>query len=1253
MSKVEWTKEQKQVIDARHCNLLVAAAAGSGKTAVLVERIIQMIIDKKAPVDIDRLLVVTFTNAAASEMRERIADALSKEISKGENYARLQRQLTLLNKASITTIHSFCLNLIRNNFHKINLDPGFRVADETEVLLLKNETMEEVFEENYDNNEEFQKLVDVYGSNRDDSKLMDLVLRIYEFSISSPNPSEWLYNSLENLNPTNIKTIEDLNFINILKDNLRINLQGICAQYDEIYNMSMTEAELEKYSAFILEEGEQIKFLNEKLQNGEFSDFMELLQGLTFQRMPTIKKLENVELKEQIKGIRDDLKKEITKLKENYSHLTIETIIEGYEKMYPVLKILCSTVMEFSQKFSMKKRRKGIIDFNDFEHFAIDLLVAKNEDGSFKKDENGEYIPTAVALDMREKYSEILIDEYQDSNFTQELILNMVSTVKEGKANIFMVGDIKQSIYRFRQAKPELFLHKYNTYSDEESADYRRIMLFKNFRSRQQVIDGVNFIFKAIMSEKVGELNYDDKEALYLGADFPNLDEGENGVLADNIDMELVDLEEVLLEEEKNGVQGENAELEEEKEEEITAIALEARLVAKKIQQMMENTLKPCVVYDKTMKSYRKVTYRDVVILLRSTANRADTFVKELKEQNIPCYADVSTGYFDTTEIKTMLSLLEVIDNPRQDIPLLCVMRCVTMGNFTAEELIDVKINTSFGNIYSRCIEYRDKFIHDEDEELKTSLAKKLHVFIERLQQWRKKSLYMPTDELIWYLYTDTGYYGFVGALPNGVQRQANLKVLFQRAKEYENTSYKGLFNFINFINKLKSNSGDMGSAKILGENENVVRIMSIHKSKGLEFPVVFLCSIQKKFNLMDLNSNMLLDYDLGFGPDLVDTDLRITYPLPVKKAVREKILMDTLSEEMRILYVALTRAREKLILVGSVKSPEKYVEKIYNNTFHKNGKVLEYSIMKSRSYLEWILYAMGKGKKNDEPCNIDINYWSLEDLKNIEEENLTDRGEVLREALKEYMEGGIDESLYDIIDERLTYKTITNCEKVPTVVTVSEIKHRYNSFYHEDDDTVANNGKSALDLKRLPKFLQGERALTPAERGTATHAVMQYVDLSNVYDEKSIKDQIQKMISRELITEEEGNGADTSAIYKFFQSELGKEMISSFPRVYREKEFHIPIDAGELVSDECKHCLQGKKVLLQGIIDCYFITKENKVVLLDYKTDYIKNGEEEKFLDKYRLQLHYYERAVEKLTGRKVDEKFVYSFYLNKTFKY
>ena len=803
-----------------------------------------------------------------------------------------------------------------------------------------------------------------------------------------------------------------------------------------------------------------------------------------------------------------------------------------------------------------------------------------------------------------------------------------------------MVGDVKQSIYRFRQAKPELFLEKYNTYSKEQGKNVK-IQLYKNFRSRDEVIKGVNYIFKEIMSRVVGELEYTDEEALNLGASYKDA-EDDNYVVGGKIELNILDKsteveEEILIEE----------------EEDLGAINLEARIVANRIKELLSNKDgKVFKVLDKVTGEYRPVTYKDIVILLRATKNWSEVFLDELGAEGIPVYADTGSGYFESIEIRTIMSLLKVIDNPMQDIPLIAVLRSPIMS-FSAEDLTNIRLVDKDKYFYENIIS-----ISNEEFDCEKELIEKCNIFLERLNVWRKKSIYTPIDEFIWYLYTDTAYYGYVGAMPNGVLRQANLRILFQRAKQYEQTSFKGLFNFINFINKLRKSSGDMGSAKVLGENEDVVRIMSIHKSKGLEFPVVFVCGSGKQFNLMDLNNNILYHEELGFGPELVDLDKRVSYPTLPKEAIKQRIRLETLSEEVRILYVAFTRAKEKLIITGAVNGLEKWITKCCNAAALDRDIILPSEVLKGKSYLDWIGMAICKHRDgeslrelvgaNDISIKDDLSTWSVKtwtksdlivdkknsDVDEINEENL----------LINFDCSSVDKEIERRLDFRYKFREST---LIKSNFSVSELKKK-NFEQVPVIDTEELFKEDICNIK--PKFLQEERGLTAAEKGTAMHFVMQKVDLSRVSTIEEIKVQLKELVDRELLSKEEYKVISPYKVKKFFISKLGERMLSAHNRgdiVYRELPFYTEIDVHRIDPDLPKD-VEGDKVRLQGVIDSFFY-EDNEVILLDYKTDYVEQGNEEELINKYRMQIQYYKEALEKITKTKIKECYLYSFYLEK----
>lgn len=822
MGEVKWTKEQQDAIYEKGSNILVAAAAGSGKTAVLVERIIHKIIQDK--IDIDKLLVVTFTNSAAAEMRERVLNAIYQKLEENPEDENLQRQITLLNKASICTIDSFCLEVVRSHFYELeNVSPNFRIADTTEIELLKQEVIEDIFEKKYETEDaDFIKLINVYTSYRDDTPLKDLVLKIHSYIQSNPFPQKWLEEKIEMFHLGD-KIEEDFSktpWGQILLEEIKEELEDDISMLEKVEEELSYDLELEKFYQTIRSDREQLEAIKNSLSS--WDKMYEIVQQFKFVTWPRQKS--ESEVKERAKEIRDEVKKKLAKVLDKIMVCDSQEANQDIQDMYGILLRLQNLILTFENEFSRRKREKNIVDFSDVEHFALTILLNAKE----------------VASKYQNKFEEIAIDEYQDSNLVQEYILTSIAR----NNNIFMVGDVKQSIYKFRQAMPELFLKKYETYEKKEnrkSEEDLKIQLFKNFRSKQNILQFTNLIFEDIMSQDLGDINYDQEEFLNLGANYPESNQNEK------IEIHLIDP--VTPEE---GEELENINEEEEEEEKIEDVELEAKFVANQLQKLVEDKFQ---VWDKKQETYRDIQYRDMVILLRSTSKVAPVYEQELLNLQIPVFSDSSQEYLDSIEIQTIMSLLKIIDNPIQDIPLVTVMRS-HIGKFTDNELITIRLTDQQDNFYT-CLQKAKLSVEK-------SFKEKIDTFLAMLQHWRKEQEYLALDELIWKIYSDTGYYHYVGLMPNGKMRQANLRMLFERAKQYETASFKGLYHFIHFIEKLKLSSGDMGAAKIIGENDNVVRIMSIHKSKGLEFPVVFLASTGKQFNLMDLNQNLLLHQELG-----------------------------------------------------------------------------------------------------------------------------------------------------------------------------------------------------------------------------------------------------------------------------------------------------------------------------------------------------------------------------------------------------
>ncbi|ENY8308918.1 TPA: helicase-exonuclease AddAB subunit AddA [Clostridioides difficile] len=1267
MSSPKWTKEQLEVIESRECNLLVAAAAGSGKTAVLVERIIQMITSRENPIDIDKLLVVTFTNAAASEMRERIGDAIGKALDENPENKHLQNQLVLLNKSSITTIHSFCLDVIKSNFHRINLDPNFRIGDQTECAILKQEAIEEVFEDLYEERDEgFLNLVESYAERGGDKEVQDIILGIYSFAMASPEPKKWLIDSAERFNIDENFDFSQSIWARAILDTVKIEINGLCLNMERALKEVESIEELETFAEKLSVEYKKIADISQAC-NKSWDEAYKKMASMSFENyVKGVKRISKdapsyiKESKEKAKTIRDKTKKSLESIVSATFNKDNDSIREEIKYLYNIVKPISSVVLRFEEEYSNKKREKGIIDFNDIEHFALNILT--------DVDEKGNIVPSDIAVGYRNKFYEIFIDEYQDSNLVQEVLLKAVANTET--PNRFMVGDVKQSIYRFRQAKPELFLQKYNNYNDKKGSSHRKIMLYKNFRSREEVVDAVNYIFENIMNENIGEIEYTEKERLNLGANF-NVDTDEKSIIGGATEIHLIQkdnkLDDDIINDKDDRINNKEDEIEE--EEKLDNIQLEARMVGNIIKDLMKvnEDGKIQKVYDKGIDGYRPVEFRDIVILLRATSAWAPVFADELMNMDIPTYADVGVGYFDTIEIKTILSLLQIIDNPMQDIPLISVLKSPIFG-FTPEDLIDIRVQSKdkiFYEVLKSTAEY-DGFTDSQNENESEFIPSeecinKSKDFLTKLKEFKEKSMYMSTDEFIWYLYTKTGYYAYVGALPGGSQRQANLKVLFERAKQFEETSLKGIFNFVNFIEKLKKSSSDMGSAKTLGENANVVRIMSIHKSKGLEFPVVICSAMGKNFNTQDFKKSILYHHNLGYGPQFVDYERRISFPSIAKEALKSKINIENLSEEMRVLYVAFTRAKEKLIITGSTRNIQDSIKR-WSNGIESLDTISQYEILKGKNFLDWIMPCVLRHRDLsnlleevglDAVFNVEHNskwygkLWNKNDI--LVEKKSDEEKESIEEILEKIDVDSPDSDYYSEIEEKLNYiYPYEFSTRKPATISVTEIKKIQNNYEEELINTIF---EQKVILKK-PLFIQNEEErekISGTERGTIVHLVMEVLDLKNVSSVNDIKSQIRGFVSKGIITEKQASIVNPYKIYKFFASNIGKRMLNA-EIINREKSIYAQVNMKDiyiyekLINNDDKKLYDNESVMLRGIVDAYF-EEDNQIVLVDYKTDFVNEENINQIIEKYKKQLDLYADIIETLTGKSVKEKCIYLF--------
>lgn len=1121
-------------------------------------------------------------------MREKILEAIYKKIEENTEDENLQKQIILLNKASISTIHSFCLDVIKNNFYEIDVSANTRIADDSEILLLQQEVIDDLFEEKYEEEDSnFIKLIKTYTKYNQDEVLKDLILRVYSYIQASPFPEEWLEEQIEKLNIEDGTNFSDTVWGKIITENANQILEDSILKLQNIRTKMTRFPELDKFTAKIEDDIDKYTYIQNNLSDWDTA--VEAINTLKNATWIKDQKITN-DLKDEAKDVRESTKDEFKKVKK-LMNCSSEEAVQDIKYMYPILKMLKDLILEFSQKFYQRKREKNIMDFSDMEHLALKILV--------KKDENGNIVKSEIAKKYENKFEEIAIDEYQDSNLVQEYILTSVSRGN----NIFMVGDVKQSIYKFRQARPKLFLDKYDSYKLEPvNGEDRKIQLFKNFRSRSNILDFTNLVFEDIMSRELGNIEYNQDEYLNLGANFEEIQNQDY-----KTELEILDLSE-----ENDDIWKTDEEETEEEQEKVEDVVLEARFVARKIKELIDSKYQ--IIDKKTGR--RDIQYKDIAILLRTSSGVANVYEKEISELEIPVYSDSSSQYLQSVEIETIMSLLRIINNPMQDIPLVTVMRS-PIGNFTDNELIEIRMVDRNSSFY---------------EALLKSDLEKAHRFLSLLKELREDEEYMTLDEWIWNIYTKTGYMNYVNLMPNGALRVSNLRMLFERAKQYEEASFKGLYNFINFIDKIKFNQEDLKAAKIIGENENVVRIMTIHKSKGLEFPVVILAGVGKQFNFRDLNGKILLDQDLGMGPQYIDSDRYIEFKTLAKKALAIKAKNEAISEEMRILYVALTRAKEKLIIVGRQKDVNKKMSEkqklleIYSTI--DDNKINPYLLQKYKTYLDWLeLIYLKEGVANTKNLfTVNINKREKTSVK-IENEVEDISKKIIEESNKNNDEQE-KEKIKEILNWQYKHQSI---EGIPTKTSVSKLKEKR---------------EQEVQITQEPKFINEEAKtkLTGAQKGTLIHLCLQKMKETEEYNLEKITELIEELKDKEIITEIEVQNIDKEKLLEYTNSQLWTELKQA-KEIHKEHPFYINIKASRIYNQINKE--DDEDILVQGVIDLFFIDKDDKLILVDYKTDYVQN--ENELVEEYKGQLDLYKEALEQSLNKKVDKMCIYSVYLNK----
>ncbi len=1186
---MDWTPQQREAIEYKGENVLLAAAAGSGKTAVLVERLIELI--ESGEVSVNELLVLTFTDAAAGEMREKIKKAIGKALAKNPDNQHMQKQKLLIHSASISTVHSFCLNLLKSNIHLTDLPVDFSLISELENKIMFKEALDEVqerFYKNIDKDSSFANLAVGYGGIKNDSGLREFVTRLHNFSRSMAYPSQWLNYAVRAYRET-AKTgrLQGEWWRTQLKDLVEKSqkeLFDVYAQIEELLRNTLDATH--PYHRVIGDDVADIKRVFEHIDSEDYTSVRSGVYSMSFGTLrgrnkpePDLTRAQNriKHLRELATGIFGDLK-ECFALDET-------TVVDRIRASYPALRTLKNIVLMTDRCYRAKKREKSLLDFNDLEHEALKLLVSPVSEA------------TEVALRLREKYKAILVDEYQDTNNIQDLIFK---TVSRDNKNIFMVGDLKQSIYKFRNAVPKLFSEKYSLYGQADESGHL-IRLFKNFRSRQGVVNTVNALFSCVMSPEVGDIDYTPEEYLVKGAGYPDV-----------ADEKVYDTEFHLI-----CADFEDSELSSEQKKEERS-ALEARVAADRIKKMVDEGVP---VFDKETGSLRPMEYRDIVVLMRKTKGVAPIFEQVFEESGIPVYSDVGHKYLESLEIQTVLSFLQIVDNPRQDIPLIAVMRSPMWG-FSADELAEMRSEKKYGCFF----------------DVVAAAAKrgneKAQSFLAELSLLRKNAEYMGVDDLIHQVLFEYGYMAYVGSLDHGAERQANLRVLLERATEFERTNMSGLFSFMNYIDTMIAEEKDMTPAKTFGEGENVVKIMSIHKSKGLEFPVVILVNTANEFNLKDASRSIVWDEQGGIGLDYVELDRRIKYTSLPKTLVGLVLKKAFISEEMRLLYVALTRAREKLIVTSVMKSSEKKWKKL---VWNKKGIVPSTLVRNLHTYKEWLLGAFLQHPKavslrqiadiseeyvdRSVDYGLDVYYYeSPEKVPEISKPAQTERD------FSDDCPRGLSEG----VDERLEFRYSDAVRgDLPVKLSVSEVKRMQN-----EDEMVFTQVIRPLRTDDMAEM----GVLTGAEKGTIVHFVMQMLDPKECDGPSDVAKKVFELVTEEIISPKQAKAVDCERIARFFESPVGQRMKKAV-RCETEFSFYSAETAEELLKNGV-----DDEVLLQGTIDCFFVEEDGTVVLLDYKTDRAKTRDDAvRVAERYKVQLKYYKRALSKILDRAVDECYLY----------
>lgn len=1287
---MKWTDEQTAVLESRGCNLLVAAAAGSGKTAVLVERIVRLVTEGENPPGLDRILVVTFTKAAAGEMKERIRKALLALSANGD--ARAREQLSLVSDAPISTIHSFCLTVLQENFHLAGLDPGFRVGEQAECTLMLAEAMDRLMDDCYGTDPldpAMADLLDCFTGYRDDRRLRERIAEVWRFSRSMPWPDCWMETSVGHLLIPEGTDFGETIWGRILLEQAEWVLEDLVRE-GELACRLAEDAGFQGYADAFAADMESFRILRKTVCSG-WDAVVGQAASTAFALLKRAPKDADPLVKEQLQALRKKVKDGFERLRRDILSGLSETLCAEIRSEYARQAKLVSLVQALDRNYVRMKRRKNLVDFDDMEHLCLKLLVEPERAGIApvlpEEHAVAGAVPTPLAVEMRKRWYAVMIDEYQDSNLVQETILNAIASQDGTGGNLFMVGDVKQSIYRFRQAMPELFLGKYAAYPAGPGEAARKILLHRNFRSRRPILDAVNLAFSRLMTARLGEMEYTEAEALQPGAVYPAWKATEGAP----VEFHLIDASSAQQaegirsdrdtdEEDGTGEAGVSDPVDSDTEtisaEELESVQEEACWAACAIRNLVFGTGedKPFEVSDKA--GMRPVRYADCAVLLRTTSGWSQVFVEEFAMQGIPLFSDTGSGYFDSVEVGVMLSMLQILDNPLQDIPLAAVLRS-PIGQWSETAIATVRQADPAGTLMDAVRKHEGAF-----SELCRS-------FLVRWGTWRDLARTIPVSELLDRLYEDTGYDLHAAALPQGHRRQANLRLLSERAARFETTGYRGLFQFIRYVERLRAGKGDMDAVKMIGDGEDVVRLMSIHKSKGLEYPVVLLCGTGKTFNLRDRYNRVLLHHRYGFGPDRVLPEAGVTWPTAAKRALQAVLLREMLSEEMRILYVALTRAKEKLLICGRMAAPSDVYEKMAG--FPNDDTLPVGSVLPLRSHAQWLLAAWAPVLKKgiggmklhfhtrseisgmrlllpilkpegalsggkETIFSADGTQTGLSDEMDRAGDPVRDRMAISLEEAERRMAWKPEHPVLSVIPSKMTVTAMKRLweeqdseaarmeDALRIACTAPELAHWDDAVPIRSDniaeDTPGSREETAGSLEEadrsaegsivLPAFLsKGITSVTSLRYGTLMHLVLQHLD-PVAGKTPDVEETIRQLAASGLIPESEIGIPNRKALLAFVHSPLFERM-GQAGCIHRETPFTVRMPAADLMGDPTIPAAEN--IVLQGVVDCWFL-EGDRIILVDYKTDHGFGR-----VPAYRRQLSWYAAAMEKIVGLPVGE--------------